>query len=76
MNELTPELQEKIHAVWDKKVLTPVEASRRVNELLGNPPLDPAEALATAAGETQHHPVNHEGFAGSSSPPPRPRPTD
>ncbi|MEN3263678.1 MAG: hypothetical protein V7646_572, partial [Pseudonocardia sp.] len=22
MNELTPELQEKIHAVWDKKVLT------------------------------------------------------
>jgi hypothetical protein len=31
MNELTPELQEKIHAVWDKKVLTPVEASRRVN---------------------------------------------
>ena len=43
MNELTPELQEKIHAVWDKKVLTPVGASRRVNELLGNPPLDPAE---------------------------------
>jgi hypothetical protein len=43
MNELTPELQEKIHAVWDKKMLTPVEASRRVNELLGNPPLDPAE---------------------------------
>jgi hypothetical protein len=32
MNELTPELQEKIHAVWDKKVLTPVQASRRVNE--------------------------------------------
>jgi hypothetical protein len=27
----------------DKKVLTPVEASRRVNELLGNPPVDPAE---------------------------------
>lgn len=43
MNELTPELQEKIHAVWDKKVLTPVEASRRVHELLGNPPVDPAE---------------------------------
>jgi hypothetical protein len=43
MNELTPELQEKIHAVWDKKILTPVEASRRVSELLGNPPLDPAE---------------------------------
>jgi hypothetical protein len=43
MNELTPELQKKIHAVWDKKVLTPVEASRRVNELLGNPPVEPAE---------------------------------
>jgi hypothetical protein len=43
MNELTPERQEKIHAMWDKKVLTPAEASRRVNELLRNPPLDPAE---------------------------------
>jgi hypothetical protein len=45
MNELTSELSTKVHAVWDDNQLTPVEASRQVQELLGFPPVSRAEVV-------------------------------
>jgi hypothetical protein len=46
MNALTQVLVATIDAVWDacqSGEITAVEASRQVNELLGNPSVDPAE---------------------------------